>query len=246
MKICHVSDWHASLTSLPGADIYVVTGDMLPNFPIVKIFNPKTHGEGIWDETGPWPEGYHYGGREIDPEREARLQLEWMKKNPFRESTGINWIAPIVVVRGNHDFVELGPWMGGLNVFEISEDPTRTVEFEGVKFGGVRGINWIVGEWADELHEAEFDTRARGLPDDLDILVTHSPPLGMRDVGKFGDHIGSPALGSYVNKRMQEFNVGLRAHLFGHLHGPSFGQEEQGGCVFSNAAEGVQMVELDI
>ena len=245
MLICHLSDWHASLTSLPEADIYVVTGDMLPNFPETSFRIPGG-GEGVLHERDRWPEGAIYMGRKIIRELEVRGQREWCEMNPFREATGIPDSKPVVCVRGNHDFVDLGPWIGG-NVWEISEDPTRVAEISGLVFGGMRGIPWCTGEWMDELYPDGMESRARNLPHDIDVLVTHAPPEGILDIGRYFENIGSPEIMSYVHRRSYAVEGlplrPLRAHFFGHLHNNA-GGKNMGGVVFSNAAETMRMVEL--
>lgn len=241
MLICHLSDWHASLSTLPEADIYVVTGDMLPNFPETLI--RLNGGEGVLHERDRWPEGAQYMGRRIVPEIEVREQREWCQVNPFREATYIPDSKPVVCVRGNHDFIDLAPWIGG-NVWEITDDPTRTREINGLLFGGVRGIPWLTGEWQDELYPDAMDTRVRKLPDGVEVLVTHCPPHGVLDFGRFYDSMGSKELMSYIHRRCYALGEKkMRAHLFGHMHGNA-GGKNFGDVIFSNAAETYRLVEL--
>lgn len=249
MKICHISDWHGSLKRLPSADLYVVTGDMLPNFPLLRIEVDKWRRDGIvtYDPYGHLigkpqgrPQGV-YAGRQIIREREETLQRMWCAQQPFRRETGLSDDAPVIAVKGNHDFIPLSDWIGG-DVWEADEDPTRTTQILGMTVGGHRGINFICGEWDDELCRAEFDERSRRLPDDLDILVTHSPPHGIMDTED--QSYGSYALASYVNRRMLgNHPKPLRGHFFGHVH-DAFGVEHHGDTLFSNASTTVNLVEI--
>jgi Icc-related predicted phosphoesterase len=249
VKICHVSDWHGNFLPLPRADLYVVTGDMLPNFPLLRIEVDKWRRDGIvmYDPYGHLigrPQGRPvgvYAGRKIIPEREETLQKMWCGQHPFRREVGLGDDDPVLVVKGNHDFIPLSEWIGG-DVWEADDDPTRSTKLLGLKVGGFRGINFIVGEWADELRRAELDERARALPEDLDVLITHSPPYGILDQER--ECYGSPALASYINRRSYVRNgIELKAHLFGHVH-DACGVVERGGTVFSNAATRINLVEI--
>ena len=74
-------------------------------------------------------------------------------------------------------------------------------EFDGVVIGSISGNSRI----ADE-----------DIPTDLDILVTHYPPMGILDEG-----FGSPEILNFVLKAKPAY------HLFGHVH--KTGGEESSG-----------------
>lgn len=249
MRICHFSDWQGEFRMLPKADIYVCTGDMLPNFPLLKFeVDPRSQEIELWDpnanllghERKRKPNGT-YVGRIVDPSREASLQVNWITWE-LRQGGLRRWFynrdAPVVVCRGNHDFTDLAPAFGG-EVYEIGR-PEETFDVLGLRFGGCRGINYIVGEWADELKPEQFDTRARRVPKDVEVLVTHAPPLGMMDF-----YWGSSALRTYVHNRLHDSSVRLKAHLFGHVH-EAKGMKTEAGILFSNAATTHNVVEIEL
>lgn len=256
MRICHISDWHGQLLEAPAAELYVVTGDMLPNF---LTYYYRSIGSGIIEEwrpndhllnPGTGPQEQPVGipaGRKVDRLREAEMQEQWISM--VRTNGGLrahlgNPDAPAVCVRGNHDFTDLAPLVGG-DVWEVTEDPTRTKELLGLRFGGTRGIRFIAGEWSDELDLPAFHDRARLLPTDIDILVTHAPPAGILDVDpKTGDDVGygSEALRSYLETRSCTLRT-LRAHLFGHMH-HVLRSELIGDTLFSNAAQGFMVHDV--
>ena len=68
------------------------------------------------------------------------------------------------------------------------------------------------------------------IPYNLDVLITHGPPLGILDqVAPGGEHLGcAELLESVVEKKP-------RVHLFGHIHGGA-GTFESGATRFANAA----------
>ena len=249
MKIVHLSDWHGETKRIPPADLYVVSGDMLPNFPLIKIqtirrsnggiaiHDPHAHANG---KGLPPPNGY-YAGRILEPKREETLQREWIAEHPFRSLLGIRDDVPVVCVRGNHDFTDLSEWFGG-NVWEVNLDSSRTTSLFGMKIGGVRGISYIAGEWSDEMSRAEFVEACASLPNDLDLLITHSPPDGILDE-YCGNHCGSRALTAYITSRLHTPWIPFRAHFFGHVH-ESRGESKIQGVVFSNASTNCNIIEL--
>lgn len=256
MKIVHFSDWHGDAMPLPHADLYVCTGDMLPNF---RIFVFEVHGVGNveWEQNmdllGFPARGKPQAGLLLEKhpphaDREVELQTRYLALQG--RGYGRRWLgnpaAPVICCRGNHDFVDLAPMFEGGPMFEISCDPTRTtlVEERGLRLsiGGVRGVKLHVNQWSDVLTDEEFSDRVRGLPGDLDVLVTHSPPYGILDQVPAGDRLGSPALQTYVARHDPSLPP-LRAHLFGHIH-ESCGREMRGGTWFSNAALGWQVIDL--
>lgn len=269
MKIVHFSDWHKQTMLLPKADLYICTGDMLPNFPILQIrrWNPSLLQDRIfyWDAVGPTvdpeipfkprPKG-EVESRLIIKEREARLQELWIKQLGGYRQFMASPEAPVVVVRGNHDFTDLAPAFEGGPVFEINLDPTRTIEIGGLKIGGFRGIPFIRGTWSDELQRGklpgmvdrsdileptDLETICEQLPKDLDIVVSHTPAYGILD--NYGVPLGSEALMTYFNRRNYEGPKPVRAHCFGHIH-ESHRTVTLGDTIFSNAATGFNTFEI--
>lgn len=128
-----------------------------------------------------------------------------------------------------------------MDVHEV-KDPTDVFEVQGLRVGGMRGINYIYGGWSDELLPRDGMERARLVPNSIDILVTHAPPMNILDnVGT--DHYGMSGLAHYVNRRMMDGSP-LLVHAFGHIH-------ERGSEVFtlertrfSNAACGMNVIDL--
>ena len=252
MKVCHFSDWHGNTTLLPKADLYVCTGDMLPNFPLItfEVDKWKRDGKRFWranmhlfGEHEERPGGYYYD-RKIEWPTEHVLQRRWIKEvlGSYRQHFGTP-DAPVVCVRGNHDFTDLAEAFGG-DVWEVDTDPTRTVERLGLKVGGCRGINYIHGEWSDELRDPDWESVIKQVPTDLELLITHAPPNGVMDSypGQFSEHWGSRALNSYVNERMYVWGK-LKAHFFGHIH-EAHGSKNEAGILFSNAATTHILYEL--
>ena len=241
-RIIHASDLHGSLYKLPEADLYIITGDVLPNFPdIVQVQS------GRMDDFG------HFGGgltRKITPEKEERLQNEWFKRKFAKKKRSLRYFlgspeAPVVVVRGNHDFTPLAPMFGG-EVYEIG-DPCLSYNVCGLDIGGFRGINYIEGEWADETDPSEFYNILRKVPTDLDVMVTHSPPLNILD-GKFDERWGVQAYAAWITEQLYDDDKGPLPKLFcfGHIHNDYNMLEWDDGTIFSNAATSHRMISLNV
>lgn len=174
--------------------------------------------------------------RKIVPEIEVRLQTKWINEvGSYRGLLG-NPDAPVICVRGNHDFIDLAPMFAGGPVYEFGTDPSTVFEVAGLTWAGCRGINYIEGEWSDELRFEQTE-RFMKLPKDVDCLVTHPPPFGILD--KADDSYGVQALRNYVMRHIykdEDSGYGrLRAHFFGHVH-ENRGTTNYEGILFSNAA----------
>jgi len=75
------------------------------------------------------------------------------------------------------------------------------------------------------------------IPDDVDILITHGPPYGIRDEvprwhGISGDteHVGCPHLMDAIENRVKP-----KMHVFGHIH-EEYGITYKSGTMFVNAS----------
>ena len=96
-----------------------------------------------------------------------------------------------------------------------------SVEIDGVMF---YGIPMFMGDCVTE-RQSRYYTK---IPDDTDVLITHSPAFGILDFDD-GINYGSEEI------LMKLSDLHLRAHLFGHIHA-QHGIIEQNGVIFSNGA----------
>lgn len=214
MRVVHFSDYHAKTRKLPKADLYICTGDMLPN-----------------TEPPPW------GIRWPNAYQEEPFQKEWVEKNAEQYSALPASKAPLIIVRGNHDFIDLAPlfrfWPG--RVYEFMDEPSW-IAVDGFCIGGFRGIPPINDCWADENTERVLAAKCEALGK-VDVLVTHCPAYERRDRCDDGRRIGSTAVREYVDTHRP------RAHFFGHIH-ESAGKATVNGTLFSNAATTINTVKI--
>ena len=135
-------------------------------------------------------------------EEEALDFLNWFIDLPY---------AHKVFVVGNHD---LCLW-DATNIEDLPDNihflQDRTCVIEGVKFFGL-GYN----------HPECL------IPSDIDVLVTHEPPIMMLDESN-GIHWGNLPL------RDKVLDVKPKYHLFGHAH-DAYGTLEQDGIIYSNGS----------
>ena len=104
----------------------------------------------------------------------------------------------------------------------------------------IHGSPWSAPffDWAFMLDEDELEKKWACIPDDCDILLTHSPPYGLGDVGAPGfnrdPHTGSPSLRKLVDEHKT-----LKLSVFGHIH------EGYGQGTLKNGATWVNATLLD-
>ncbi len=203
MRIVHFSDWHGDLsTKLPPADLYICTGDMLPD-----IGTPA--------------------------------QAAWIKA---RAGT---LPGPTYVVRGNHDFEPLERLFDPEEWCTEFQDEPKVWEYEesGLALCGFRGsIMPPAWGWSDTVSEQVMQNRCQAAYErgPFDVLVTHSPALGVLDVGGYmRNSLGSAAMRDLVVRARPKL------HLFGHIH-ESFGHEVFGSTLCVNSALGWHLFQRDL
>lgn len=160
-----------------------------------------------------------------------------------------------IVIAGNHD--KLFQKDCGLARAALGDG------FNGIIYlqdnaAGVAGLMFYGSPWTPRFYDWAFqleDRRPEGerpfllggsaprtsaehwarLPDGIDILVTHGPPLGILDTAgldlhtRMARHVGDPALLEAVKR------IRPRLHVFGHIHSHP-GMIEGEGTIFVNAA----------
>ena len=155
-------------------------------------------------------------------EGEVKKFLDWFGAQPFRHR---------VFIAGNHDYLfENEPQQAALlipdNVIYLNDSG---ITIEGIKIWGSPVQPWFL-DWAfNRQRGAAIKAHWDLIPADTDILVTHGPPMGIRDRLHNGEHAGCEALLDAV----QEVNP--RYHIFGHIH-EGYGISEMGNTTYINAS----------
>lgn len=114
------------------------------------------------------------------------------------------------------------------NIHTLCEN---SLDIDGVKFYGC--------SWQPEFCDWGFNLPRRGtklkeawskIPNDTNILITHSPPMGILDKTLYSrEHVGCADLA----ERLKELNVLI--HAFGHIH-EAYGVLELNGTTYINAS----------
>jgi Icc-related predicted phosphoesterase len=140
----------------------------------------------------------------------------------------------------NHEIIEFMKWFGKLDQFKYKIciagnhdwlfDTNRLIAYEkipanviyledkevvldGVKFYGTP-VQLPFCNWAFNKPEDRLIPHWQAIPDDVDVLITHQPPLSIFDLSVYDNkHTGSPSLYFEVVERIKP-----KVHCFGHIH----------------------------
>jgi Icc-related predicted phosphoesterase len=135
-----------------------------------------------------------------------------------------------ILIAGNHDTqMQKENYQGPQGVMKGAFDYLcdSGTEFEGLKIWGspwtrtFKGMNPHCKAFTVDTEE-ELAEKWSLIPDDIDILVTHSPPWGILDLVRCdfdlmmggGRHCGSQSLASKIGK----MNEPPKLWVFGHIH----------------------------
>jgi Icc-related predicted phosphoesterase len=146
--------------------------------------------------------------------------FNWLDEQPF---------ADIVLIAGNHEFL-------------AERDPTRFSQLipdrvtyllnegatvQGLSFWG-SPYTPAFCDWAFNSTAAELKRYWSLIPERVNVLMTHGPPLGILDEVERGGHVGCGHLLDAIHQRKIDY------HLFGHIH-EAAGTFWQHGTTFINA-----------
>ena len=122
-----------------------------------------------------------------------------------------------IFIAGNHDTCLWQARLEGLSegTFYLSD---THIELDGFTFFGLP-------MFVPDIRTGDYDHQIQMIPSNIDVLITHQPPLGILD-GK-NDCYGSMELLQRV------YEIQPRYHLFGHAH-DSRGVQQLDGICFSN------------
>lgn len=220
MKILFTSDLHGEIDTFKSFvrhlnsdfDIGVISGDLLEDAVTLDVMKETLS----LDEDDLLEELYdpedtiedlneRIVAYKTDPESLLSRTLIAKEKEYRDILSGTN--KKIVVIPGNHD---LSKWESKDNIVNVN---MKRYDIAGLNFVGFRYTRLEISE------EDEYDLlqRIEPLVDKDTILVTHAPPLGIRDKNIHGISIGSKCIRDLIEKR------NFRLHLFGHVH-ESFGR----------------------
>uniref|UniRef100_A0A0A9WR64 Metallophosphoesterase domain-containing protein 1 n=1 Tax=Lygus hesperus TaxID=30085 RepID=A0A0A9WR64_LYGHE len=198
-----------------------------------------THARAISIETVPNGDIFIHAGdfTTFGMEDEVMSFNDWLGKLPHRHK---------IVIAGNHE-LSFDPTngLGYPRRFRDDEVPETNMrdrltnciylEDEMVEIHGLKiyGSPWQpeYRGWAFNVQRGEDCLRKWDMiPDHVDILVTHGPPIGHGDLCLSGVRAGCVELLSVVQKRVKP-----KYHVFGHIH-EGYGVTTDGLITFINAS----------
>ncbi len=172
-------------------------------------------------------------GGDLCPHHDHSLdfQAEWLTTEFRRWLDGLTHVRHIVGIAGNHDrvFQDVPEAVPTDLRWTYLLDAETTVE-------GLRiwGAPWqpIFFDWAFNLSSEELAKKWALIPEGIDILLLHGPPLGWGDFATRrdgGDHTGCPHLAQRI------VEVRPRLAVFGHIH-EGHGRWQQGRTILANVS----------
>lgn len=145
-----------------------------------------------------------------DTPKEHLQFVEWLKSQPYKMK---------IFIGGNHDnAVEKYAVVGtsGDSCYYLCDSGT---EFEGLKIWGspwslaFEGINPHCKAFTKDTDE-ELAEKWELIPEDIDILITHTPPYGILDQTIWKENVGSRSLGL----KIANMKILPKLWVCGHIH----------------------------
>lgn len=202
-----VSDLHGHKPILPGGDILIIGGDCTTN-----------DGFKSWEDFFEWLKDQEYTHKIfIGGNHDNMAQKHFLKHS---KQAKMDELLQAVGEKVCKDFIYL---------------QDEEIEVEGLHIYGSPWTLNFTGQNPDCQafgvdREIELAEKFASIPENLDILITHSPPFGILDRLDWGKCVGSPSLLEKVKQ------VRPRYHAFGHIHDPGQSWIEKEGTTFINAA----------
>jgi len=149
----------------------------------------------------------------------ARMD-DWFAQQDFEK---------IICIGGNHDFALQD------KLRKTSTPFKNAIVLNGTSYA-YKGVRFFGAPWVPELashaffvEDSELEDKWSQIPEETDILITHTPPAGILDVSSLGLKLGCP----YLSARLESVNPQL--HCFGHVHASS-GAQVKSKTTYINAS----------
>ena len=157
--------------------------------------------------------------------KEVAAVAAWLRAKPHKHK---------IIVAGNHDWlfeknlVLALEFMRGEGIVYLQDSE---VTIEGLRFYGSPWQPWFCN-WAFNVPRGGLRPYWDKIPNGLDFLITHGPPMGILDQAV--PHLGSEHVGCRDLMDVVEI-VKPKYHVFGHIHGSS-GTRKYENTTFINAS----------
>lgn len=217
MIIDCISDLHGHYPQLEGGDLLIVAGDLTAKDSFKE-----------YQEFGDWiaqqNEKYKYS-----------VVIAGNHDNRLYKHTKINdWVANYGICYLEDSGTEFVYWedeyqsIPGMLSVEIKKPIRKSVKIWGSPWTKTfEGMNPHAKAFTVDTEEKLAEKWAL-IPDDIDILITHSPPWGILDKTSDGRNVGSISLHKHGSQRIRPI-----LSIFGHIH------EAYGKTGMINIMEGI-------
>ena len=190
MKIDCIADLHGFYPKLDGGDLLIVAGDLTDNDTIIEH------------------DTFDY----------------WLSSQSYKKK---------IFISGNHDNSwqkkekprKFNSYYGSRTEEKFEYLCDSGTEFEGLKIWGTPWTAWFDGinpkcKAFTKKNDKELDKKWALIPQDTDILITHSPPYGIFDSIHLRDGSVFPTGSITLRNRIlcKEMMPHLKLHVFGHIH----------------------------
>lgn len=120
-----------------------------------------------------------------------------------------------VIIAGNHDFLfERQNALARSLITHATYLEDSMTEAAGLAIWGSPWQPWF-HDWAFNLPRGEaLAAKWAMVPEGIDVLVTHGPPMGILDRTAGGEHVGCEEL----RDRLARMSAPPKVHVFGHIH----------------------------
>jgi len=165
------------------------------------------------------------------------------RNNLYEIQSFIIWLKNIhyknkIVIAGNHDIslrikdnnpVDIKHTKEMFSSEGIHYLMDEGIEIDGIHFYG-SPYSTKFGNWAFMETEEKLKVIWDKIPEETNVLITHSPPAGILDDNIFKESCGSHTLFAKIKDLPN-----LKYHIFGHIH-EAYGKEEHDGVTFLNVS----------
>jgi len=205
MRVVHISDTHAKhrILKVPECDVVSFTGDMGTRTNLSELNEFL-----IWFEKLPAKVKIFIAGN-----HDICLDKKWVQKEKNE-----GYIQGMLASQHWHDARDL------IAQFDVKYLENTDYVYEGVKFyGSPYSPSFHRSRWVFNADRGqEIKTIWGRIPDDTNVLLTHSPAFGILDEVPLqgrtdwhkDGHVGCEDLMEVIQKRLTQ----LKLHCFGHIH----------------------------
>lgn len=156
----------------------------------------------------------------------------------------VSWYAKLpiknkIMIAGNHDEVLENKNSRDGNILLMKEEGLIYLEDTSIIIDDVKfyGTPWtpMFMNWHFMGSENQLKKKFEKIDEDINVLISHTPPYGILDVVKYNNvpfhHAGSTPLAEKIGRKLKD----LKLHVFGHIH-EDYGIIKKDGITFANVS----------